>query len=273
MSSVVRCSVAVCPPCRGSEVGSAITLTRGSTIPAQSLGLPAGLVMSAGYGGTGPGVTGGTVVFAPVGSTATVTGAVGTAVPVTINYNPSSYATPTDYAPNFVLTDATLTQHMLVFPDGGGKAFDGTTTTTFTGLKGAPANVTLTGPGTANFENAAVGNDKTIIFSGFTLTGTDAALYALPSSCCGPAVSKTTGNITAAVVIPPVIVPPAVIPPGFMPPDMELSVVPPLTMLPINLTVQRLPETPVVVAYDQPVVEEVPEVYVAPVRVPKQDRN
>ena len=259
--------------CAGNDIRIAdqITLTRGSNIPAQSLGLPVGLVMSAGYAGTGPGVTGGTVIYAPLAPPTVVTGP---NAPVIINYNPSSYATPTDYAPNFVLTlGSTLTQHMLVFPDGGGKAFDGTTTTTFTGLKGAPANVTLTGPGTANFDDAAVGNDKTIIFSGFTLTGADAALYALPSSCCGPAVSRTTASITPAVVIPPVIVPPAVIPPGFMPTDMELSVVPPLTMLPINLTVQRLPETPVAVAYDQPVVEEVPEVYVAPVRVPKQDRN
>ena len=250
------------------QIANAITLTRGSTIPAQSLSLPVGLVLSAGYGGTGPGVTGGTVVFAPVGSTATVTGAVGTAVPVTINYNPSSYATPTDYAPNFVLTDATLSQHMLVFPDGGGKAFDGTTTTTFTGLKGAPANVTLQGAGTANFDTAAVGVDKTITFSGFSLGGADAALYALPVSCCAPAVSRTTATITAAVVIPPVVVPPV-----FIPTDMELSVVPPLAILPINLTVERLPESPVVLAYAQPVVEEVPEVYVAPRHVPKQDRN
>ena len=43
-------------------------------------------------------------------------------MPATINYNPVSYATPTDYLPHFTLTGgATLTQHMLVFPGGGDK--------------------------------------------------------------------------------------------------------------------------------------------------------
>src|SRR5665647_1720658 len=134
------------------NVSAAITLTRGSSIPAQSLGLPVGLLLNAGYGGTGPGVAGGTVVFAPLTPPATVTVA-----PVTINYNPVSYTAPTDYLPNFTLTEgATLTQHMLVFPDGGGKTYDGTTAATLSSLKGNPVGVTLVaGPGsTAAFGTA-----------------------------------------------------------------------------------------------------------------------
>ncbi len=200
------------------KINDKITLTRGSSIPAQSLGLPLGLVLSAGYGGTG------TVTFAPA-MPATVTGP---NAPVTINYNPTSFATPTDFLPNFVLSSgATLSQHMLVFPDGGTKTFDGTTTTTLTGLKGAPAGVTLIGPGIANFNDAIVGANKIITFSGYTLGGADAAKYALPISCCAPVASKTTGNITA-VVVPPVVVPPVVVPPVVEPP-VVVVVVPPGT--------------------------------------------
>jgi hypothetical protein len=180
-------------------IGAQITLTRGSSIPAQSLGLPLGLVLNAGYGGTGPGISGGTVVFDPLAPPAAVTGP---DAPVTINYNPTSYTTPTDYLPNFTLTGgATLTQHMLVFASGGDKSFDGTTTTTLSSLKGSPAGVTLVaGAGsTADFDTSGVGTGKSIIFSGYSLGGANANDYALPISCCGPIVARTTGNITVAL--------------------------------------------------------------------------
>ena len=120
--------------CAGHDVNvsGAITLTRGSSIPAQSLGLPLGLVLSAGNDGTGPGVAGGTVVFAPLTPPAAVTGP---NAPVTIFYNPISYATPTDYSANFTLVTSALTQYMLVFPGGGDKTFDGTTVATLSGFK------------------------------------------------------------------------------------------------------------------------------------------
>ena len=42
---------------------------------------------------------------------------------MTINYNPVSYAAPTDFSTRFVLTEgAALTQRMLLFPNGD-KAF------------------------------------------------------------------------------------------------------------------------------------------------------
>ncbi|MDB5692514.1 MAG: filamentous hemagglutinin, partial [Alphaproteobacteria bacterium] len=68
--------------CAGHDVhiDAAVTLTRGTTIPAQSLGLPIGLTLIAGAAGTGPGVGGGTIIFAPLAPPVTVTVA-----PVTIN--------------------------------------------------------------------------------------------------------------------------------------------------------------------------------------------
>ncbi|MDI6745694.1 MAG: filamentous hemagglutinin N-terminal domain-containing protein [Rhodocyclaceae bacterium] len=266
--------------CAGNNVNviGAITLTNGTSDPTRSLGLALGLTLSAGNNGTGPGVAGGTVVF---GSTpATVTGP---NAPVTIYYNPVSYAAPTNYLPNFVLVDSVLTQFMLVFPDGANKTFDGTTVATFTGLKGLPPGVTLGGAGTANFDTAAVGTDKTVSFTGFSLAGASAANYAFANSCCGPAVRRTTANIISALpVIPPV--PPIgredfaaeeiMGPEGFAPltfaitprlmPRIDLAGLPP----------QLLSIVPVVVPPPPPLVEEErPPIYVPPVRPPKQDRN
>ena len=101
-----------------------------------------GLTLAAGTGGTGPGVAGGTVKIS-AGTVLTVTGPAGLA-PVDIVYNPVSYLLPTDYTPFFATGNgAPFTSRMLVFADGGNKTFDGSTLTTLTGLKGAPAGVTL----------------------------------------------------------------------------------------------------------------------------------
>src|SRR5256885_4067698 len=43
------------------DVNGAITLTRGTSIPAQSLGVTPGLYITTGFGGTGPGVAGGKI--------------------------------------------------------------------------------------------------------------------------------------------------------------------------------------------------------------------
>jgi filamentous hemagglutinin family protein len=280
------------------NVDAAITLVRGSSIPAQSLGLPLGLVLNAGYGGTG-----GTVTFAPSAPKAAVTGP---NAPVTIYYSPVSYAAPTDYLPNFTLVDSSLTQFMYVFPEGN-KTYDGTTVATLSGLKGNPAGVTLVaGPGSiATFDTPDVGTGKTVTFDGYSLGGADAGKYALPVSCCAPVVSRTSANITSAVVLPPVLVPPVLVPPVLVPSVL----VPPVTELPImeapdeegltvmpaglNLTVMgsgvktppvqlaqaaTAPPAPVVApALPAPVVvvppETPPKIYVAPVRQPKKDRN
>jgi filamentous hemagglutinin family protein len=192
-----------------ANINAAMTLTRGTNIPGQSLGLAAGLVLSAGNNGTGPGVAGGTVVFSPLAPPITVTGP---NAPVTVNYNPVSYTEPANYLPNFTLTGgSTLTQHMLVFPGGGYKPFDGLSVAALSSLKGSPVGVSLVaGSGsTASFDTPDVGTGKTITFSGYSLGGLNASSFTLPISCCAPFVGKTTGNITAPVTpITPVVIGP-----------------------------------------------------------------
>ncbi|MDI1267843.1 MAG: filamentous hemagglutinin N-terminal domain-containing protein [Polaromonas sp.] len=179
------------------NISSKITVTNGTLDSTRSLGLPRGLTISADTDGTGPGVAGGTVIFAPLAPLAAVTNA-----PVVITYNPVSYTTPTDYSTKFTLTaGATLTQRMLVFPEVI-KNFDGTTTAVLTSLKGAPGGVSLiAGSGaTATFDNATAGTNKTVTFTGYTLGGTNASQYALASNCCGTIVQKTTGTIRPAIL-------------------------------------------------------------------------
>jgi hypothetical protein len=281
---------------------ASITLTRGSLIPAESLiglGVPLGLTLSAGNDGTGPGSAAGTVVIAPGTPNIAVNGP---NAPATIYYNPVSYAAPTNYLPQFTLTlGATLTQFMLVFPDGANKTFDGTTAATFTGLKGAPPGVTLGGTGTANFDTADVGENKTVSFTGFTLAGANAGNYAFTNSCCGPAVRRTTATIIAALpVVPPV---PPVVPilpieiepfemeelfpqemmgveditpaaflaiPRTLMPRVELAPLPPqlLSIAPVIPPVVVPPPAP-----PPPVADVPPPVYVPPLRPRKQDRN
>lgn len=182
------------------NIGAKITLTRGSSIPAQSLqsfGVPLGLTLRADSDGTGPGIAGGTVVFSQLAPPVTVTGP---NAPVNIYYNPVSYGAPTDFSTKFVLTNSTLSQYMLVFPDAS-KSFDGTTVATFSALKGNPAGVSLiAGPGSSAFyDNANPGIGKAVNFSGYTLGGPNAGQYAFAFNCCGPITAKTTGTIKPAV--------------------------------------------------------------------------
>jgi len=196
-----------------------------------------------------------------------------TVAPARIYYNPVSYTTPTDYFTKFTLTEgATLTQYMLVFADGGDRAFDGTTDATLIGLIGDPLGVTLiAGPNAdAHYNSPDVGEGQTITYTGFTLGGANANAYALAMNCCGPPVAHTTGTITAApppppppvlpppvgtVVVPPIIIPALPPPPGTL---VEVTAVPPP------------PESLVVVV---PPPEEETPAYVAPVRKPKAYRN
>lgn len=181
------------------NVNAKITLTRGTSIPSRSLGIPLGLTLASDTDGTGPGVAGGSVYINVSGpDRPTVTGP---NAPVTIIYNPTSYTTPTDYGPQFILTDSILTQRMLVFPDAD-KNFDGTTVATLGLFKGSPAGVSLiAGPGaTAAFDSAAAGINKTVTFTGYTLGGANASQYALATNCCGTIVQKTTATIRPAIL-------------------------------------------------------------------------
>ena len=177
------------------NLSAALTLTNGTLIPERSLGLPRGLTLTADTDGTGPGVAGGTVIFAPLTPPWAVTNA-----PVTVNYNPVSYTQATDYLTRFTLTaGAALTQRMLVFPEAV-KNFDGTNLVTLFNLKGNPAGVSLIAdPGsTATFDTFDPGTNKSVTFSGYRLVGPNADQYALARSCCGPIVNKTTGTINSS---------------------------------------------------------------------------
>jgi len=274
--------------CAGHDVNvnQAITLVNSGSIPAQSLGLPLGLVLSAGNAGTGPGPASGTVIMNPL-FPASITRSAAPLVGITIDYNPTSYTTPTNYAPNFILVGAvTLTQRMLVYPEAAPKAFDGTTTAALIGLKGSPANVTLAGVGTANFDTPDVGLNKIITFSGFTLAGTNAAAFALPGTaiCCTPNIQRTTGSITAA----PVVVGPGVVPPVIAPtPADQLPVATalPLIVLPVfypytqlagmDLAVEGIRMPPIALVEAPPVVvpPAPPPAYVPPPLPPRRTRN
>jgi hypothetical protein len=203
------------------NVAGPITLTRGTNDPTRSLGLPIGLTLSADTDGSGPGIAGGTVIFAPLAPPVTVT-----AAPVTILYNPVSYTTQTNYSTHFTLTEgAALRQYMLVFGAGGDRAENGTTATSLSGLLGNPAGVSLVaGPNAAaNYLTGAVGQGQTITYTGYTLAGTDAGLYAFAVNCCGVPVAHTHGTITPATtppVVPPPVVPPPVVPPPVIPPPV-----------------------------------------------------
>lgn len=189
------------------NISSKITVTNGTLDATRSLGLPRGLTISADTDGTGPGVAGGTVVFAPLAPPATVTNA-----PVLITYNPVSYTTPTDYSTKFILTaGAVLSQRMLVFPEAT-KYFDGNTSTILYSLRGDPPGVSLiAGPGaTATFDDATAGTNKSVTFTGYTLGGPNAAQYALATTCCGPIVQKTTASIKPKADVPVAIPPLAV---------------------------------------------------------------
>ena len=196
-------NIALCAG-RDIHINAKMTLTRGTTISAQSLGLPVGLTLIAGSSGRGPGVGGGTLIFAPLAPPTTVTVA-----PVTINYNPVSYSAPTDFSTKFVLTEgAALTQRMLLFPDGD-KVADGTTNAVLTGFNttatsGLPNGVTLVaGPNaTATFDSSAVGADVGITYAGYTLAGANADRYALAGSCC-VSTFRTTGTISSSATPTP----------------------------------------------------------------------
>jgi filamentous hemagglutinin family protein len=217
-----------------------LTLTHTTTIiPGQSLGLPLGLVLSAGYGASGPGVDGGTVTFS---QQATVTNA-----PTTIIYNPVTYDAPTDYSLDII--GAAPTQKMLVFAQGEDKVFDGTTTATLSPLlMGSPDGVTLlAGFGsTANFNTPDVGTDKPITWTGYSLSGDDAGLYAFAVPCCDGTVARTTASITAETVVPPVT--PPVTPPVVTPPVRPPVVRPPVVVPPQASPVDSPETSPVVVA-------------------------
>jgi len=170
-----------------ANAGNNVNVTAAITITTGNLVLNAG---NNGIGPTGSGVTGGTVIFTSPG--AVTLNADATA---SIYYNPSSYATPTNYTSDFTGVGA-MNSYMWVFAQGNDKVYNGTTTASlaFVGDPTLGGTVTLV-PGTAAFDTRNAGNGKTVTYSGYSLGGLDANKFALFSSA-----GTTTANITPAPV-------------------------------------------------------------------------
>ncbi|MCS0581016.1 YDG domain-containing protein [Massilia pinisoli] len=110
---------------------------------------------------------------------------------VKIYYNPTNYATPTNYAMlndgfgNATIQGANLYTYMLVNVTGtvANKTYDGTTAATVSGLAvlgGAPAGITFdTSGATAVFADKNAGTNKAVTISGVSLSGASASMYAL----------------------------------------------------------------------------------------------
>ncbi len=280
-----------------------VTHTTG-IVAAQSLGLARGLVLSAGNAATGPGAAGGTVrILSGPADRIVVTGeSPAILLPVNISYNPTSYAVgaETDFsgAGTFTaFTRAELTQFMLVHPVVANGTVNNNAATLL-GFKSdslgnpVPGTVSLAGAGSATFDDpTTAGPNKLVSYSGFNLlqgaiqTGGTGRNFALPTACCG-VVTRTTGTITAAPIIPP---PGSGTPPILvLPEDSDLLPLPallpvfyPYTVLAgVDLTVEGIRMPPVAVA-PRPVIPpppvvrppEAPPVYVPPVLPRRPDRN
>jgi filamentous hemagglutinin family protein len=120
---------------------------------------------------------------------------------IQIQYSPTSYDAPvatTYYSDHFTGTGKSLVQQqMLVALQVAPKTYDGTTTANLS-LAGTPgAGVTL-GVGTAVFDSKNAGSNVGITYTGYTLGGTNAALYALADSCFAPGSGTMSATIAQA---------------------------------------------------------------------------
>jgi filamentous hemagglutinin family protein len=246
--------------CAGRDltVAGAITAVRASATAGEdlsSLGVRQGVFFVAGNGGTGLGT-----LTLPAAPKIAVTGGGGLgSEAVLVEYVPASYTAPHDYSTNFTLVTATLSQKMLVFPTVI-KVYDGSTATTLVSLLGTPTNVALAGAGTATFDSAAVGSNIGITYTGYSLTGSNAAAFVLGSNCCTNTF-RSKGNIIAAVVITP----PAPTPTPTPTPAPTPTPTPTPVPAPVPIPIPTPP--PVVAPVPTPLVVATP--IVAPVATPQ----
>ncbi len=142
-----------------------------------------------GLNATGPGATGGSVIFGALGSTSSIN--------TIIRFNPVNYATTSDEILAFsTKVTGVLDAKAWVFTLGNNKVYDGKTVATLS-LAGNPSpngNLILT-QGIANFNTKDVGTGKTINFSGYSMSGADSGIFALFATS-----GTTTGNITPAPI-------------------------------------------------------------------------
>lgn len=154
---------------------------------------------------------------------------------VRIYYAPVSYATPTSFTSHFTLTGgATLTPFMWVFVQGDNKVYDANTAATlsFQGNPNLAGNVTLQA-GTATFGTPNVGTGKPVNYSGYSLGGANANLFALfvpfnslTAAPGTPGTGITSANITTLGSTPPGSTPPGSTPTGSTIPGLPASSTP-----------------------------------------------
>jgi len=160
---------------RNLTVGAAVS-TVGASSPVE---------LYSGMAGTSPGLASGTVVLnAPV-----------TGTTVAILFNPDSYAnTSIDIARYPVGTNAKA----LIYLAAANKVYDSTTLAGSLSMVGSPilgASVSLI-PGIQNFSSSNVGTSIPINYSGYSLGGSNAAMFSLV-----PNQRATSANITVAPLI------------------------------------------------------------------------
>ena len=141
--------------------------------------------------GTGPGVSGGTVVFAGIGA---VSGA-----NTVILFNPNGYAnTAAEIAAYGTKVVGALDARAWVFARADNKVYDATNGASlgFVSDPRAGGDVTLV-PGLASFSDKNVGTGKAVNYSGYNLGGADVARFAL----FGDGSGSSSANITALALL------------------------------------------------------------------------
>ncbi len=173
--------------------GGALSLIADKTITINSaVSADGGLVtLRADNDGTGPGVSGGTVVFAGIGK---VSGA-----NTLILFNPNGYAnTAAEIAAYGTKVVGALDARAWVFARAENKVYDATNGASlgFIADPRAGGDVTLV-PGIATFSDKNVGVGKAVAYSGYNLGGADVARFALFGNGSG----SSSANITALAIV------------------------------------------------------------------------
>ncbi len=178
-----------------SEVaaGSVININAGRNVnvnAAITTGAAGSLIsLISGLDSTGPGVAGGTVTIAPTAAISSISTA--------IRFNPISYAnTSAEIAAYLPKVTGMMDAKAWVFARANNKTYNGTNADilSFQGVPSAGGNVVMV-PGSAIFDNSNTGTGKTVIFSGASISGTDANKFALFAAS-----GTTTANITPAAL-------------------------------------------------------------------------
>jgi hypothetical protein len=151
------------------------------------------------------GVISGDTVTLGNGTGAFATSAVGSGKTVTTTGFSLSGADAANYSVTQPTTTASITAKSVTIAGvtAGNKTYDGGVTATLGGtasltgvLGGDSSNVTLGGTATGSFATKAIGSDKTVTITGYTLTGSAAANYSLTQPTAAASITAKSVTIT-----------------------------------------------------------------------------